>query len=91
MLDVRPKDVGLGLDEADAEDGVTEAVEEGQVRLVLEPPDVDVRVDGQPSSLNFREKADHAVALYVPELFNLLKIIQWGKLKKAFVDGAGVG
>lgn len=74
MLDVRPENVRLGLDEPDAEDGVAEAVEEGQVGLILEPPDVDVRVDGQPGSLDFREKADHAIALNVAELFHLVKI-----------------
>ena len=73
---MRPENVRLGLDEPDTEDGVAEAVEEGQVGLVLEPPDVDVRVDGQPGSLDFREKADHAIALNVAELFHLVKIVQ---------------
>ena len=74
MLDVRPENVRLGLDEPDTEDGVAEAVEEGQVSLIFEPPDVDVRVDSQPGSLDFREKADHAIALNVAELFHLVKI-----------------
>jgi len=71
---VRPEDVRLGPDEADAEDGVAEAVKEGDVGLILEPPDVDVGVDRQPGSVDLREKSDHAVTLNMTELFHLVGI-----------------
>ena len=74
VSDVRTKYVWLRLEEPNAKDGVTEAVEESEVGLILEPPDVDVWINGQPRSIDFREKSYHAVALNVAELLNLSKM-----------------
>jgi hypothetical protein len=68
---VWPKNVWLWCEESNTEDGITETVKESEVGLILEPPDVDVRVDGEPGAIDFRKETNHAVALNVTKLLHL--------------------
>jgi len=65
VLDVLHKNAGLWFDQANANNQVAQSIVVGHVPCLVEGPNVDLRVDGQPGTTNFREQAHGAVAFYV--------------------------